>query len=178
MKAVKLYAKVLVDVLGAPGAKYSIDSVLRELTSFAQLSVDSPIALKVFDSPVISDDEKQKVLKAFSSKMDLCSFSENFILMLMKRNRIQILPQILSQVDVIQTEKSGGLIGELVSAVPLDAGAVAAISQAVSKKMNKPVRLKEKVDPSLIAGLRVTVNGLTYDGSIQTKLNQVKASFQ
>ena len=177
MKAVRLYAQVLVDVLFAPDSKHSMESVLNELDGFSKLTIESPLMVKVFDNPVLGDDEKQKSLKALSQKMNLSPVTEKFISMLFKRNRVGILTSILSEVESIQVQKGGGLIGELVSAVPLDVGTVTTIAKAISKKMNKTVRLKEKVDPSLIAGLRVTVGGITYDGSVRTKLNQVKNSF-
>lgn len=178
MKAVRLYAQVLVDVLSAPDSRNSMELGLKELDGFAKLVTESPLMVKVFDNPVLGDDEKQKSLKAFSQKMSLSPITEKFISMLIKRNRLGILPSILAEVESIQIQKGGGLIGELVSAVPLDAGTVTTIAQAISKKLNKTVRLKEKVDPTLIAGLRVTVGGTTFDGSVRTKLNKVKNSFQ
>jgi len=177
MKAVRLYAQVLVDVLGAPGSKHSMEGVLREIDAFSKLTIESPLMLKVFDSPVMNEEDKSKTLKAFSQKLDISQFSEKFLSLLIRRNRLQSLPDILREVESIQAQKEGGLIGEVVSATPLDAATVSAIAQAISKKMNKKVSLKEKVDPSLIAGLRVTVGGTTYDGSVRAKLNRVKDSF-
>lgn len=178
MKAVRLYAQVLVDVLSAPGARYTIESATRELTAFSALVQASPLMVKVFDNPVLSEEEKTKALKGFTQKLDLSQISEKFISMLMKRNRIGILSLILSEVESIQIQKTGGMMGEVVSATALSSEAVASISQAISKKLNKKVILKEKIDPSLIAGMRVTVGGITFDGSVQTKLNQVKNLFQ
>ena len=178
MKAIRLYSQVLVDVLSAPGSKFSMESVIKELDAFSKLAVESPLMIKVFDNPVLGDDEKQGALKLFSQKMNLSPISEKFISMLIKRNRLGILGSILTEVESIQVQKSGGLIGEVVSAIPLDAGTVNSIEMAISKKMNKKVHLKEKVDPSLIAGLRVTVGEKTYDGTVRTKLNKVKDSFQ
>ena len=177
MKAVRLYAQVLVDVLTTPGSKYSMDSVLREIDAFSKLTIESPLMLKVFDSPVMNEEDKSKTLKAFSQKLDISQLSEKFISLLIKRNRLESLPAILTEIDSILAQKDGGLIGEVVSATPLDAATVATIAQAISKRMNKKVSLKEKVDPSLIAGLRVTVGGTTYDGSVRAKLNRVKDSF-
>jgi F-type H+-transporting ATPase subunit delta len=178
MKAVRLYAQVLVDVLSAPDSKHSTEGVLRELNAFSKLGVESPLMLKVFDSPVMTDEDKSKTLKAFSQKLDISQLSEKFLSLLIKRNRLESLPAILTEIESIQAQKDGGLIGEVVSATPLDAGTVLAIAQAISKKMNKKVKLKEKVDPSLIAGLRVSVGGTTYDGSVRAKLDRVKESFQ
>lgn len=178
MKAVRLYAQVLVDVLTAPGARYTLESATRELNGFSALVQGSPLMLKVFDNPVLSEEEKSKALKGFTQKLDLSQISEKFLSMLMKRNRIGLLSSILNEVEAIQIQKSGGMMGEVVSAVPLSSEAVTSITQAISNKINKKIVLKEKVDPSLIAGMRVTVGGVTFDGSVQTKLNQVKNLFQ
>jgi len=178
MKAVRLYAQVLVDVLSSPDTKISMEMTLKELDGFSKLLTESSMMVKVFDNPVLAETEKQKALAAFVQKMSMSHMSEKFLSMLMKRNRLEILPQILNEVEAIQVQKSGGLMGELISAIPLDGSTVSSITQAISKKMNKTVRLKEKVDPSLIAGLRVNVGGATFDSSVRTKLNKVKDSFQ
>jgi F-type H+-transporting ATPase subunit delta len=178
MKAVRLYAQVLVDVLSSPDTKFSMEMTLKELDGFSKLLTESPLMAKVFDNPVLAESEKQKALGAFVQKLNLSQMSEKFLNMLIKRNRIGILPQVLTEVESIQVQKNGGLMGELISAIPLDGTTISSITQAISKKMNKTVRLKEKVDPSLIAGLRVTVGGKTFDSSVRTKLNKVKDSFQ
>jgi F-type H+-transporting ATPase subunit delta len=178
MKAVRLYAQVLVDVLSAPNSKFSMEVSLNQLDGFAKLLSESSLMVKVFDNPILPEEDKIATLKQFGKKMEFSPLTERFLSMLVKRNRIGVLPQVLSEVESIQIQKSGGLIGELTTAVSLDGATISAISQAVSKKMNKTVRLKEKVDPSLIAGLRVTVGGKTFDSSVQTKLNKVKESLQ
>ncbi len=178
MKAVRLYAQVLVDVLSAPDMKISMETTLKELEGFSKLLIESPLMTKVFDNPVMAESEKQKALSAFVQKLNTSQMGERFLGMLIKRNRLSLLPRILTEVESIEIQKNGGLMGELISAVPLDGATISSISQAVSKKMNKTVRLKEKVDPSLIAGLRVTVGGKTFDSSVRTKLDKVKDSFQ
>ncbi len=178
MKAVRLYAQVLVDVLTAPGARYTLESATRELAHFSVLIQESPLLLKVFDNPVMGDEEKMKALKGFSQKLDLSQISEKFISMLMKRNRVQILPEILNEIESIQIQKKDGMLGEVVSATPLSQESVDSIAKAISKKVNKTVVLKGRVDPTLIAGLRVTVGGTTYDGSVQTQLSKVRNLFQ
>ena len=82
----------------------------------------------------------------------------------------------MNEVEIIETEKKGGVIGELVSAVPIDAGALDGIKSALSKRLNKPVQLKQKIDSSLIAGMRVTISGITYDGSVKGKLDKLSSS--
>lgn len=176
MKAVRLYAQVLVDVAMAPNGG-SLESVSAELNEFSKMFNESPLFLKVFDNPTLADEDKQKVLKEFMAKSKLSPLSERFLSILVKRNRLNILPEVLTEIETIQVEKKGGLMGELVSAIPLEAGVANSVAQALSKKLNKPVQLKEKVDPAIIAGMRVTVGGVTYDGSVKGKLEKLVGSF-
>jgi len=178
MKAVRLYAQVLVDVLSSPNMNISMEMTLKELDGFSKLLGESPLMAKVFDNPVMAESDKQKTLSAFVQKLNVSPMGERFLGMLIKRNRLSLLPQILTEVESIRVQKNGGLMGELISAVPLDGSTVSSVSQAISKKMNKTVLLKERVDPSLIAGLRVTVGGKTFDSTVRSKLDKVKDSFQ
>ena len=70
MKAVRLYAQVLVDVLSAPTSKFSMEVSLSQLDSFAKLLSESVMMTKVFDNPTLAEDEKNNALKAFSQKME------------------------------------------------------------------------------------------------------------
>ena len=90
---------------------------------------------------------------------------------------MDILNEIAKEIEAIQIEKTGGLVGEIVSAIPLDAGISSGVAQAISKKLNRPVQLKERVDPGVIAGMRVTISGVTYDGSVQNKIEKLMGSF-
>lgn len=177
MKAVRLYAQVLVDVALTPNAGASLETVAAELTEFSKMIYESPLFLKVFDNPTLPEEEKQKVLKEFMTKSKLSALAERFLTILVKRNRLNILPEVLTEIETIQVEKKGGLMGELVSAIPLEAGVANSVAQALSKKLNKPVQLKEKVDPAIIAGMRVTVGGVTYDGSVKGKLEKLVGNF-
>jgi F0F1-type ATP synthase delta subunit len=60
----------------------------------------------------------------------------------------------------------------VVSAVALEPETLSGIAAAIGKRLNKPVQLKQKTDSALIAGMRVTVGGITYDGSVKGKLDK------
>jgi F-type H+-transporting ATPase subunit delta len=178
MKAVRLYAQVLVDVVSAPQSGMTLDRMKAELSKFVEMIQESPLFLRVFDNPTLAEEDKQKALKEFAKRSDVSALTEKFLGLVTKRNRMSLLPDILHEIEVIQVEKAGGLVGKLVSAVPLEAGMVTDVAQALSKKLNKPVQLKPQVDRALIAGMRVTVAGVTYDGSIKSKLEKLTGSLR
>ena len=179
MKAIRLYAQILVDVIsGTASSGLSLKAVMAELIAFADLFKESPLVLKIFDNPTLAEEEKQKALKELSIKSQQSPLSQRFLSLLVKRNRLGLLPEILKEVEVIQLEKTGGLMGTITSAVPLDREVASNVAQALSKKLNRTVQLKEEVDPGIIAGMRVTVGGITYDGTVKSKLNKLAASFR
>lgn len=178
MKAVRLYAQVLVDVVSAPQSGVSLDRIMGELSKFVEMLKESPLFLKVFDNPTLADEDKQKALVELAKRSDVSAMTTKFLSLVTRRNRMGLLPEILHQIEVIQVEKKGGLIGNLVSAVPLEAGIVQDVAGALSKKLNKPVQLRAEVDPGLIAGMRVTVGGVTYDGSVKNKFEKLTQSLR
>jgi F-type H+-transporting ATPase subunit delta len=170
MKATRLYAQVLVDVALSAGSGTDISSVAAELKGFSSALLESPLGVKVFESPMLSEEEKLKALNALSEKAGLSPFACRFLSILLKRSRFDLLPAVLAEVERLQVERRGGLIGDLVSAIPLDAQALAGVTEALTKKFEKPVFLNASVDPTVIAGMRVTINGVTYDGTVRSKL--------
>lgn len=173
MKAIRLYAQVIADLALSPNSGIKLSALTAELSEFTKMMGESPLFLQVFDNPTIGDEDKQKALKEFAKKQNLSSVSERFLSLLVKRNRMGLLPEILMEIELIEVEKQGGLVGELVSAVPVDASVVAGIQAALSNRLKKPVQLKQKVDTGLIAGMKVTVSGVTYDGSVKSKLEKL-----
>ncbi len=50
------------------------------------------------------------------------------------------------------------------------------LEKILSKKINKKVYLKGKVDTSLIGGIKIAIDGHVYDGSLQYQLKQLQLS--
>jgi F-type H+-transporting ATPase subunit delta len=48
------------------------------------------------------------------------------------------------------------------------------IAQIFSQKLNKKIEFKTQVDPDVLAGVSVTVQGVTYDGTLKNQLARFK----
>jgi F-type H+-transporting ATPase subunit delta len=172
MKPSKLYAQVLVDA-----AQGQLATVKEDLQKFQIMWNESPLLVQVLSNPTISDEEKGKVTESLLKKLSLSKLAERFVILLVKRNRANLLREIFLELSSIQVSREGGLLGELVTAVSVEPSVIEGVALALSKKLNKKVILTERVDASLIAGMRVTVGGVSYDGSIQGKINQLQSQF-
>jgi len=63
------------------------------------------------------------------------------------------------------------------SAMPLPADLQADVTNGIKKKYGVGVSISFGQNPALIGGLRIQVGSDLYDGSVQTKLNQLAQSF-
>lgn len=178
MKPSRFYAQVLCDVTNGANGMPTTADVVRELSYIVSMMEASPLLARVFSDPTLTDREKLSVLAEIKTKAGISPFVEKFSTILIRRNRMALLEEIILEVEVVQIERAGGLVGELSTPQPLPKETLDAVTNALSKKLNKKIALRQKVRPTLIAGLRVTIGGFTYDGSVQAQLNRIQESFK
>ncbi|WFQ93805.1 F0F1 ATP synthase subunit delta [Mycoplasma feriruminatoris] len=66
------------------------------------------------------------------------------------------------------------VLGEVYSTELLTKTQLSAIKKKISNKVNKKVELVNKIDKTLIGGVKVSVGGKVFDGSIKAKLEALK----
>lgn len=76
--------------------------------------------------------------------------------------------------DVEQPAEITLLRGRIVSGMPLSVAAKKRITQRFEALLGCHVHLSSRVDKSLIAGVRVEINGCAYDGSLLGQLTNVR----
>jgi F-type H+-transporting ATPase subunit delta len=94
--------------------------------------------------------------------------------MLAERDRLELLPSIAEAFEKAWNESRGVASAEAVSATPLSEGQAQALSAAIGTSLGLNVDLKARVDPSLLGGLRLSVGGRTYDGTVRTQLRALR----
>jgi hypothetical protein len=81
--------------------------------------------------------------------------------------RLGILAVVAQQFEVLRHEHEGGLDAGVVSASPMDQNQIAELSQQLTKRFGKPVRIQHTVNPELLGGFCVTVGDTMIDGSVR-----------
>jgi F0F1-type ATP synthase delta subunit len=51
------------------------------------------------------------------------------------------------------------------------------LAKAFSEKLGKRVAFQSSTEPALLAGLKVTVNGVTYDGTLRSQIQKLRDYF-
>ena len=129
----------------------------------------------IITHPRITAAEKRnffdKVFKPYASA-DMMGFLH---LAVAKNREIFIVPSLDAFIDMANDylRRTTALV---TSAIPLRDEQISALEALLSRKINKEVSVELKVDPSIIGGLYIHVDGYFVDRTIRTRLQEIKLS--
>jgi F-type H+-transporting ATPase subunit delta len=177
MSVARSYAQAVFELIceKAPGAPDALQAE-KELGALAASVSASPELTRLLSGTVISSEQRGALVAAIAQKMNLSPIVLRAAKIAAEKGRVSLFTQIHDEYVKIRVGHDGGVLGELVSAEPIEPKDQEELSQAFAKKLGKKIVFRTKVDPSLIAGLKVVVDGVTYDGSVKAQLQRAKAS--
>jgi F-type H+-transporting ATPase subunit delta len=167
----KRYAKALVQLGSEEGL---LDRFREELAGMDELFTGDAGLRAVFANPAFTAGQKRKIMQALVTKSACSELVGNFLLLLVDKNRVAFLSQIVSTYDTLADERSGVIRPLIRTAFELDAGQVAAITAALEKKSGKVVAAQVIIDSSLIGGIVIQIGDTAYDSSVKTQLKRVQ----
>lgn len=165
------YATALFEVVEA-GEKQA--GLLAQLRSIQKAICEDPVVFEFFLSPVVRLEEKQKVLSESFKKQPLDPLIDNFLKVLLKRDRLYLLEKIVLAFEKKSDEKHHVTRGEVRSAVPLTADERLDLEKMISRLAQKNVILNYRTDPEVLGGLKAQVGGLLFDDSVENHLKRLK----
>ena len=98
----------------------------------------------------------------------------SLIKILVENNRINEIFDVFTSFNSCCNEYRGVDEGLVYSTVSLDEQVINKIEQKISIIESRKVELINKIDPSLIGGVKVVINGHIYDGSIKNRIDLMK----
>ena len=166
------YAKALFKVAVEKGEQAEIYTQMKQLVA----SFDEMPALKaaVSNNPFIAVDEKEKVLLT-ASGAKAGSTVENFILLVIEKNRASFLRSMAMAYLKIYREAFGIASVEIVTAIELGDDEISGIMDVVKRQLGgKTMEQTVRVDADLIGGFTVNVDGMVLDASIKNELKKLR----
>lgn len=169
------YAKALVQ-LGSEGGL--IDRFREELAAIDRLFADNGELRAAFSDPAITLEQKREIMKALVTKSGCSELVGNFLLLLVDKNRVAFLGQIVQTYETLADEQSGVIRPVIRTAFALDANQVTAIQGALEKQTGKKVVPQVVVDGSLIGGVVTQIGDTAFDNSVKTQLKRIQDILQ
>ena len=165
------YALALFDLADETGA---LDAVRADLKSLKSAWGESADLRRLATSPVIAADDQFKGLSAIADKAKFHSTTKKFLGLLAQNGRARDLTAVIAGFEALYSKKTGVVAAEVVSAAPLSTVQMTHIRSALLKSLGKAPELTARVDPSILGGVKVKVGSKLFDGSLKTKLDQMK----
>lgn len=131
--------------------------------------------IRVLSSSFISKKEKISLIEEAFGTLNFKHII-NFLKIIIENHREDVLIKILEQFVSLCNDRLGILEGIVYSVNYLNESQISSIESVIGDKLGKRVELKNILDPGLIGGVKVIVNDRIYDGSINSKIDNMKQS--
>ena len=167
------YAEAAFRLAGAGNALAKWSGMIGAL---AQVAEDQRVRAAIAD-PALSDAQSAGVfISILAGKLD--GPAENFVRVLAENKRLELLPEIQLQFEVLKNEKEGVVEAEVFSAFELTDAQVADLAQRLEKRTGRKVRTRVQVDKALIGGVKVVIGDKVLDGSARAQLGALETALK
>ncbi len=165
------YAAALADVVLQHNEAREVQDELRD---WAELMHENPALLGVFRSPVVAYEQKHKVLDELIRRAHVRPTTANFLQVLLRNHRLANLDEINKSFARVLDERAGLISAHVTTARPLPAKEQEDLRARLTLMTGRNVRLQFAVDEELIGGIVTRIGSTVYDGSVRTRLQQIK----
>ena len=155
-----------------------LDVVEGDLNHLATLLAEAEDLNRLVRSPVISRTDQGRSMDVILERAGASDLTRRFIGLLSQKRRLFALSTIVRAFRAKLAAHRGEVTAEMVSAQPLKATQLEAITKAIKDSVGRDVSVDVKVDDDLIGGLVVRVGSRMMDGSIRTKLQNLQLAMK
>ena len=168
------YARALYALSQEQGVDISASmSLLQEVFSISTDLED------VLSNPMVSSKNKEEVVqKLWGAKAP--QLVKDFIALVASKNRLDCLSGMVDWFQHYEREARGEIIAKVASATKLSAAQRKSVIKFVKKYAQnaKDVQLEERIDPLLLAGLKIQVGSNEYDATVQGQIQALRATLK
>ena len=165
------YASALFSLCESKEEKQAYAETLKTLS---ELIREDKRVLIFLSSPDFSEKEKMGVLeKSLQNQKELPHLIP-FLATVISHHRMYLFSSIVEAFVSLVNDELGILEGYVYSSAKLASSQIESLQNGFYKKLGKKVVLKNILDPSLLGGVRVALDGKVYDSSIKGKLEELR----
>lgn len=169
------YARALLDI---GQEEKQLRRILTEVEGFEGMLASTAEIREMLFAAHLNRRDKAEWLDAAVAKLGFLPTTRNFLLLLVDKERMEVLPQILVELRIMVEELEGIERVEVTSPAGLSAAQRDQLSAAIAAKTGKKIELEEKIDPAVLGGMVVKVGSTVYDGSVRTQIHQIRENLQ
>lgn len=124
---------------------------------------------EILDTPALSPEERISLIDEAFGNFDVNLV--NLMKILAKRRLSYIISRALNAYEDEYMQARGIVRAEAITAVALEARQKDALKKKLEKITGKQIIIENKVDPSILGGIKLRYMGIQRDGSVKTRLD-------
>ncbi len=167
--AARRYAKALLDLARAQGMQ---ETVGVELARVAEVLADPSLA-KMLAVPNLPLKTRKDIAEQLGATLSLQPLMSNFLRVLAENGRLSIVTHIESAYQRLLERALGRVRAKVHAAAPLSEEELNVLVDAFSRLTNLAVLPTIELDPELLGGVMVEIEGRVYDASLKTQLQRL-----
>ena len=163
------YARALLK--SATDAKIE-DAVYMEMQQLAKSYADVSQLRFTIDNPMLSKDDKEKLLLTAAGKKP-SPLTKTFIQLVLKEDRESVMQFIANSYVTLYRQQKNVIRGRLITAAAVTPATEQKMRRMVESKTNGTVEFETEVNPDIIGGFILEYDTYRLDASVKTKLNSI-----
>jgi F-type H+-transporting ATPase subunit delta len=165
------YARALIELAQEERQLEPFGEQLRRLLEVLK---KTPEILETLANDSFPQEERLEAMEEIAQKAGFHPLIKNFLLLLVRKDRIGLLPEIDREYRRFQDELLG-IVRVRVAAPDLPERAVLSqIDRILGQKLKKKVISEGEAQPEIIGGLVLEIDHTVYDGSVRRELERMK----
>jgi len=167
----KRYARALLQLAVEASAVERIGTDLRD---FASAWKQSRQLRTTFENPQVAQQSRANVLREIAQQSGMHELTRDLLLLLSDRQRLGHVAEVSEAFDALAEARSGRIRAEVRTASPLPQSYFTELQTALRAATGRDVVVAHQIDPTLIAGVVTQVGDQVYDGSVKSRLEELR----
>lgn len=162
----------MADIALAQGAA---EPAAKQLQDFGAIYAQSAELRTFLASPAVGIGDKHAVIEKIANRLGASKIIRNFLFVIADHRRTHLIPEVLAAFQQVIRERQGVDEAEVTSAVELSASQKKEMAATLTRMTGKKVETKYALEPALLGGAVVRIGDTIYDGSLRSRLNEMRA---
>lgn len=167
----KAYGDTLYDLAVECG---DVEQLLDEIATLRQAFEENPQFITLMNTPTMAKAERVGVVEeTFGGKIHI--YLLNFLKIIADNGTAREFIDTAKQFRNRYNWDNGIVMATVITAVPLTEAQESSLVNKLNTVTGKHVHLDKKVDPRCVGGVRLLMDGVQLDGTVQNKLDTIRA---
>jgi F-type H+-transporting ATPase subunit delta len=123
----------------------------------------------------VSVEAKHAVIEKIAARLGASKIIRNFLFVLADHRRTHLIPEVIAAFHQVIRQRQGIAGAEISSAVEMSAVQKKVMAATLAQLTGKKIEAKFALDPALLGGAVVRIGDTIYDGSLRSRLNEMRA---